>query len=102
MYCDTSIIAPALDKHFPESQGYPALFPPRKDGGKVDSGMIKALTTFYADRSLFSLASGSLPYKKFPREFIEDRSKASHLGTMSGIIKLKLEKFFSGLERPSM
>ncbi|KAH8113218.1 hypothetical protein DFH11DRAFT_325744 [Phellopilus nigrolimitatus] len=75
VYCDTSLIAPAIEHHFSETKGFPTLFPPRKDGGKADTGMIKALTTFYVDRPLFYLASRCLPYQKFTPEFIEDRSK---------------------------
>ncbi|THH11719.1 hypothetical protein EW145_g458 [Phellinidium pouzarii] len=75
VYCDTSLISSVIDRHFPENQGFPALFPQRKDGGKADTGMIKAFCTFYVDRPLFNLASSSLPYKKFTAEFIEDRGK---------------------------
>ncbi|KAI5124958.1 hypothetical protein M0805_007385 [Coniferiporia weirii] len=75
VYCDTSLIISMIERHFSEREGFPTLFPSRKDGGKADTGMIKALATFYVDRPLFNLASTSLPYKKFAPEFIEDRSK---------------------------
>jgi len=40
----------------------------------VDTGMIKAFSMAYADRSLFPLGAACLPYKRFPPEFIADRS----------------------------
>lgn len=78
VYCDTSLISNAVERTFGQAQGFPTLYPKRKDGGKADTGMIKALATFYADRPLFTLASQCLPYDKFSPEFIADRSKASH------------------------
>lgn len=75
VYCDTSLIAPTLEKYFPQSQGFSTIFPLRKDGGKADSGMIKAFATFYCDRTLFAPAMNSLPYEKFSSDFIADRGK---------------------------
>ncbi|EJD01143.1 uncharacterized protein FOMMEDRAFT_110715 [Fomitiporia mediterranea MF3/22] len=75
VYCDTSLIIPALERRFPPSLGFPTLFPQRKDGAKADTGMIKAFAAFYADRPLFTLGSNALPYNKFPPEMIADRSK---------------------------
>lgn len=77
VYCDTALISNALERAFGPSQGFPTLYPKRKDGGKADTGMVKALTTFYVDRPLFSLATQCLPYDKFTPEFIADRTKVS-------------------------
>ena len=79
VYCDTNHISAALERQFSASQGFPTIFPNRKDGGKAETGLIKALAAFYADRPLFSLASTALPYNKFTPEFIEDRNKVSSL-----------------------
>ena len=75
VYCDTSLILPILEQHFPVEKGYRSIYPKRKDGGNPDTGMVRALSTFYMDRPLFSLASNSLPWDKFARDFIEDRGK---------------------------
>lgn len=75
VYCDTSLIAPVLERRFPPEQGFPTLFPLRKDGTKCDTGLVKAFTTFYTDRVLFPPAANTLPYDKFPKAFVEDRSK---------------------------
>lgn len=74
VYCDTSLIASALERRFPKSDGYRTLFPLRKGGGAVDTGMVKALAMYYADRAVFQLASSCLPYDKFPESFMKDRA----------------------------
>ncbi|KAI0663275.1 hypothetical protein C8Q70DRAFT_907485 [Cubamyces menziesii] len=74
VYCDSSLIAAALERRFPPAAGHPTLFPARKGGGKADTGMIKALCMTYADRALFPLAAENLPYRKFTPEFVNDRS----------------------------
>ncbi|EIW61458.1 uncharacterized protein TRAVEDRAFT_162670 [Trametes versicolor FP-101664 SS1] len=74
VYCDTSLIAAVLERRFPPSEGYATFFPARKGGGKADTGMIKALSFSYGDRTVFPLAAENLPYKKFPPEFLKDRS----------------------------
>ncbi|KAI0082451.1 hypothetical protein K474DRAFT_516878 [Panus rudis PR-1116 ss-1] len=74
VYCDTSLIASVLERRFPSSEGYKSLFPPRRGGGKSDTGIVKALSKFWLDIQVFPLASGSLPYGKFDPNFIKDRS----------------------------
>lgn len=75
VYIDASLTTPVVERLYPPSQGYPSLFPPRKDGGKADSGFIKAFTAFYTDRVLPQPASNCLPYNTFSKKFIEDRNK---------------------------
>lgn len=79
VYCDTSLIISALERRFPKSEGYPTLFPARKGGGSVDTGMVKAFAMYYADRAVFPIASSTLPYDKFPESFLKDRSDVSIL-----------------------
>lgn len=75
VYCDTSLIASALERRFPPGEGYGTIFPTVKDGhGAVDSGIQKAYSTFYCDRSLFRLATGGLSWQDLPQSFLEDRS----------------------------
>lgn len=77
VYCDSSLIASALERRFPTSEGYKSIFPPRKGGGKADTGLVKLLTLYWTDRKLFGMSAESLPYAKFPPAFIKDRSAVS-------------------------
>lgn len=79
IYCDTSLIVSVLERRFPNSKGYPTLFPARKGGGTVDTGLIKAFSMYYADRAVFPPASQCLPYDKFPDSFLKDRSDVGNL-----------------------
>jgi hypothetical protein len=74
IYCDTSLIASALERRFPSSEGHPTLFPRRKGGGSTDTGLIKALAMYYIDRTVFSLTASSMSYNKFPESFLKDRA----------------------------
>ncbi len=64
VYCDTALIVPQLEKRVPPSAEYTSVFPPRKDGGKVDSGIIKAFAMSYGDRTLFPMGGAILPYAR--------------------------------------
>lgn len=75
VYCDTSLIVPQLEKRVPPSAEYASVFPARKDGGKVDSGIIKAYAMSYGDRTLFPMGGGILPYAKLGKKFVEDRGE---------------------------
>lgn len=75
LYCDSSLIASVLERRFPPSAGYGTLFPKRKDGGSVDTGLVKALAQFYADSALFPTAVPLLSWDKVPAAFLSDRSK---------------------------
>ncbi|KAH9816829.1 hypothetical protein DFH28DRAFT_192410 [Melampsora americana] len=75
VYCDTFMIAQALEECYPDSESHPSLYPKNLTTGRQESlGLQKLLVQFWTDRSLFSLAAGLLPWKFFPKEFIEDRS----------------------------
>jgi hypothetical protein len=72
VYCDTSLISYALERHFPPSAGYGTIFPRRKNG-MTDTGMIKAFAKYY-EAALFTLAPSLLPWDKFQPSFLKDRS----------------------------
>ncbi|KAJ6500618.1 hypothetical protein C8R45DRAFT_1122839 [Mycena sanguinolenta] len=74
IYCDTSLIASALERRFPKSQGYGTIFPNNKHGAGADTGLIKAFSKYWPDTALFPLAPVHLPWERFPPGFIEDRS----------------------------
>ncbi|KAJ7261272.1 hypothetical protein B0H12DRAFT_1231500 [Mycena haematopus] len=74
IYCDTSLIASALERRFPISQGYCTIFPNKKHGAGADTGLMKAFSKYWADTVLFPLAPLHLPWEKFPSKFVKDRS----------------------------
>ncbi|KLO18059.1 hypothetical protein SCHPADRAFT_867167 [Schizopora paradoxa] len=74
VYCDTSLIVSQLEKRIPPSAEYVSVFPPRKNGGKVDRGIIKTFAMTYGDRTLFPMGGAILPYDKLGKKFMEDRS----------------------------
>ena len=55
VYCDSSLIAAVLERRFSPSEGFGTLFPRRKGGGSVDTGMIKTFAVSYADKTLGEL-----------------------------------------------
>jgi len=75
VYADTSLITSALERYFPASHGHPSVFPPRKGSGSTDAGFQKALAQFYADKQLFQVGFGLLPWTKLPAEVQADRKK---------------------------
>lgn len=77
VYCDTALIASVLEHRFPASEGYGTLFPPRKGGGSMDTGLVKALSLYWVDRTIFPLGAQSLPYSRFDAKFLADRSSVS-------------------------
>ena len=79
VYADTSLIASTLERRYPASAGYGALFPPRKGGGLSDTGVVKTLAMYYIDRAVFPLAASSMPYSKFSEAFVKDRADVSCL-----------------------
>ncbi|KII84631.1 hypothetical protein PLICRDRAFT_701789 [Plicaturopsis crispa FD-325 SS-3] len=77
IWCDTAAIATALENAFPESAGYPSVYPPRKGGGARDTGVQKLIAGYWAEKPLFSLAAACLPWTKLPKAFLVDRGKYS-------------------------
>ncbi|KAJ7700046.1 hypothetical protein B0H17DRAFT_1158065 [Mycena rosella] len=74
VYCDTSLIASALERRFPPSRGYGTIFPNKKHGGGADTGLVKAFAKYWPDTALFYLAPCLLPWETIPPAFIKDRS----------------------------
>ncbi|KAH6914943.1 hypothetical protein BKA70DRAFT_1257517 [Coprinopsis sp. MPI-PUGE-AT-0042] len=74
VYCDTTLITAILERRFPSSEGFGTLFPPRKNSGTTDTGLIKAFSKFYIDGALFPTAALLLPWEKLPPAFVADRS----------------------------
>ncbi|KAF8639822.1 hypothetical protein AX17_001078 [Amanita inopinata Kibby_2008] len=77
VYCDTSLIVAALERHFPPSVDHGTMFPKAKVTGHVDSGIVKALSQFYAETAAFPLAVSLLPWDKLPTSFVQDRGLLS-------------------------
>ncbi|THV08599.1 hypothetical protein K435DRAFT_825045 [Dendrothele bispora CBS 962.96] len=91
IYCDTSLIIPALERRFPTKKGYGTVFPAKKHGASADTGLVKAFARHYADTVLFPLAPAMLPWDKLPSSFIEDRS------TLMGPINVDAMKQIRGI-----
>ncbi|KAJ6515925.1 hypothetical protein C8R45DRAFT_1087065 [Mycena sanguinolenta] len=72
IYCDTSLIASALERRFPVSKGYGTIFPNKKSGG-ADTGLIKAFVFQWIDETLFGLGVGLVPWASIPPAFLKDR-----------------------------
>jgi glutathione S-transferase len=77
VFVDTSLIVNALERRFPASAGFGTVYPDRKGGSGRDTGLIKALATFYADRTVFPLATMLLPWDTLPEAFVKDRSSVN-------------------------
>ncbi|KAF7373564.1 Glutathione S-transferase [Mycena sanguinolenta] len=73
IYCDTSLIASALERRFPASQGYSTIFPNKKHGGGGDTGLIKAFVFQWVDETLFPLGVSLVPWASVPPAFLKDR-----------------------------
>ncbi|KAF7313758.1 Glutathione S-transferase [Mycena chlorophos] len=73
VYCDTSLIASALERRFPAARGFGTLFPNRKGSPRADPGLVKAVSKHWVD-VIFPLAPALLPWERFPAAFVEDRS----------------------------
>ncbi|KAF7352820.1 Glutathione S-transferase [Mycena venus] len=73
IYCDTSLIASALERRFPASDHYGTIFPNKKHGGGADTGLIKAFVSQWVDTVLFSQAIGLVPWEILPPGFVKDR-----------------------------
>ncbi|OCH90943.1 hypothetical protein OBBRIDRAFT_812406 [Obba rivulosa] len=63
------VLAVGNDRRFPSSEGYGTLFPRRKGGCTLDSGLIKVFAMFYTDRVIFPLVKEFLPWAKLPEHF---------------------------------
>ncbi|KAF2726011.1 hypothetical protein K431DRAFT_259934 [Polychaeton citri CBS 116435] len=74
VYCDTSLIIEALEHFFPSSEGYPSLYPPTS-GGEDYRGLLRSLTSWWADRALFRVMTGLIPEEVWRTSFGEDRGK---------------------------
>ena len=74
VYCDTSVIATALENRFPSSEGYGTLFPPRVGSDKADTGAVMAMMMYWTDRTVFILGASSISFAKLPKSFVDDRT----------------------------
>jgi len=64
VYCDTFLISDALERAFPESDGYPSLYPKGKKGAPIDRVLVKTFFHFWGDTHLFPHGAGLVPWEK--------------------------------------
>ena len=72
VYCDTYLISEALERSFPESEGYTTLYPKGKHGPDPDPVFIKSFFHYWADVNLFPHGAGLVPWEKVT-DIQEDR-----------------------------
>ena len=76
VYCDSTLIIDVLERRFPQSDGYPSFYPPRVGSqGRADTGLAKALSTYWVNNVVQSMAIMTLDFGAFPKELQEDREK---------------------------
>ncbi|KAG6829802.1 hypothetical protein H0H87_010143 [Tephrocybe sp. NHM501043] len=73
VYCDTSLIASALERRFTSSQGYGTIFPQSKGTGLCNTGAIQVFSKLYESNFLI-LVARCMEWDRFPEPFIQDRS----------------------------
>ncbi|KAJ6552763.1 hypothetical protein B0H19DRAFT_995226 [Mycena capillaripes] len=73
IYCDTRLITSALERRFSASQGYGTIFPNRKQGGGVDTGLITVFTRYWIESVVFFPGVWIMDWEKFPPAFVKDR-----------------------------
>lgn len=74
LYCDTSIIVEALEHFFPESEGYPSLYPQASDGRSYRA-MIRGFASYWTDRPFFRVTTGLIPASVWRTPFGQDRAQ---------------------------
>ena len=72
IYCDTSLIIEALEHFFPESEGYPTLYP-RGAGGRDNRALVRGFASYWTDRPLFRVMTGLMPASIWRSAFGRDR-----------------------------
>ncbi|THU80803.1 hypothetical protein K435DRAFT_767813 [Dendrothele bispora CBS 962.96] len=74
LYCDTNLISAVVERRFPGSaDGFGTIFPPKRNGGASDSGIIRAFSRLMVE-NLFFLCGVMVPWDVLPEAFVNDRS----------------------------
>ena len=68
-----SLIAMALERHFPPSKRYGTILPKVKHGEHVDTGLVKTLSQ-QVETAVSPLAISLLPWDEYPESFVRDRA----------------------------
>lgn len=74
IYCDTSLIAEALEHFFPEAEGYGTLYPRTTDGPSYRA-LVRGMSSYWTDRALFRVTTGLIPASVWRTKFGEDRAE---------------------------
>ncbi|KAF5355369.1 hypothetical protein D9757_013343 [Collybiopsis confluens] len=73
LYCDTNLILAVIERRFPTSEGYGTIYPPKRNGGASDTGIIRSFCRPLVE-TLFMLCGLLMPWDVLPDAFINDRS----------------------------
>lgn len=74
LYCDSSLIAEALEHFFPEAEGYGTLYPRTTDGPSYRA-LVRGMSSYWTDRALFRVTTGLIPASVWRTRFGEDRAE---------------------------
>lgn len=74
IFCDTSIILEALEHQFPESKGFPSLYPKTADG-RSNRSLIRGFASYWTDRPFFRVTTGLIPASVWRTDFGKDRAR---------------------------
>ena len=72
VYCDTAIICDALEHYFPESQGYPSLFPASADG-RDQSSLMRGFAAYWVAGTFYRATCAVMPAVIWRTAFGTDR-----------------------------
>ncbi len=72
-----SLIAMALERHFPPSTGYGIILSKAKHGEHVDTSLVKMLS-HQVESPLSPLTRSLLPWDQYPESFIQGQASVRH------------------------
>jgi hypothetical protein len=81
-----SLIATALEKHFPPSRQFGTIFPKTKNDGHDDTGLIKLFSRL-VENEMFQLAVILLPWEDLPESLVQDRASVRRIISSHSLLR---------------
>lgn len=91
----SSLIATALEKHFPQSRQFGTIFPKSKNDGRDDTGLIKLFSRL-VEIEMFQLAVILLAWEDLPESLVHDRASVRPILSLHSLLSF----WPSFLDRP--